>query len=132
MNSTWDDAEKIWQEILQEKVGVWYISDEYGFKILVKVPSSAARSIIKGCKVEFTFGKDNQTDIAIFHTGIKIYDDAVHFMNIVGTHRYDREHNSLLRIIKNELIPVQLFNELAVCVASSIITFDPVSQNESD
>jgi hypothetical protein len=128
MDITWENAEKIWKEVLHEKGGVWYISDEYGFKILIKSPSSAIRSIIKGCKVEFIFGKDNENEKAIFHTGVKIFDDAIHFLNLSGTHRFEREHNSLLRIMKNELIPVQLFNEMSVCVAFCVVSFDPVKR----
>jgi hypothetical protein len=130
MNSTWDNAEQVWQEFLHEKAGVWYISDEFGFKIMIKASSAAIRSIIKGCQLEFVFGKDSQTSKPVIHNGLKIYDDATHFINISGTHRNEREHNSLLRVIKNEIIPVQFYNEMTVCVATTEISFDLQSRTK--
>jgi len=66
-----DRAERIYQELLQEKMGIWYVSDSYGSKIMLKVPSSTLKAIIKGCKLELIFGIDDN----IFHIGAKIYDD---------------------------------------------------------
>lgn len=128
MNATLENADQIWQELLHEKAGVWYVSDEFGFKIMIKASSSSIRSIIKGCKVEFIFGKDSKPAFPIIHNGLKIYDDAIHFTIINGTHRYEREHKSLLRVIKNEIIPVQFYNEMTVCVALCEISFEPASR----
>lgn len=128
MNSNFQNAEQVWQELLHEKAAVWYISDEFGFKIMVKAPSSAIRSVIKGCRVEFLFGKDSEHDKPILHNGVRIYDDPVHYMIITGAQRYEREHSSLLRIIKNEIIPIHFHNELSVCTATAVVSFTPASR----
>ncbi|MDD4761286.1 MAG: nuclease-related domain-containing protein [Bacteroidaceae bacterium] len=121
------NAERIYQELISENASIWYIADDYGSKIIIKAPSSTIRAIINGCKVIFLFGKDSQTDKIFFHTGVKIYDDAVNFLLITGTHRFVQEHESLKAIMQESSTVIELYNELDVCAAVAYVSF-----NEND
>jgi len=45
----------IYREIISEEVGIWYISDITGSKILIKVPSATIKLIAKKCKLQLLF-----------------------------------------------------------------------------
>lgn len=121
------NAGRIYQELISENASIWYIADDYGSKIIIKAPSSTIRAIIKGCKVIFLFGRDSQTDKKFFHTGVKIYDDAVNFLLITGTHRFVQEHESLKAIMQESSTVIELYNELDACAAVAYVSF-----NEND
>lgn len=121
------NAGRIYQELISENASIWYIADDYGSKIIIKAPSSTIRAIINGCKVIFLFGKDSQTDKIFFHTGVKIYDDAVNFLLITGTHRFFQEHESLKAIMQESSTVIELYNELDACAAVAYVSF-----NEND
>ncbi len=121
------DAERIYQELVHENASIWYIANNFGSKIMIKAPSSTVKAIINGCKVVFLFGKDSQTDIIYFHTGIKIYDDMVKCLLITGTNRFVQEHESLKAIMEENTTVIELYNELSVCVAKAHVSF-----NEND
>ncbi len=118
---------RIYQELISENASIWYIADDYGSKIIIKAPSSTIRAIINGCKVIFLFGKDSQTDKIFFHTGVKIYDDAVNCLLITGTHRFVQEHESLKAIMQKSSTVIELYNELDACAAVAYVSF-----NEND
>jgi hypothetical protein len=110
--------ERIYNELKHERSGLWYISDEYGSKIILKIPSNVARSFINGCPIEFLFGKDNKQSPPILHIGVRIYDDPVHFVSISQINRFKDEHRSLKRIMELKNVVMQVYTELNACVAT--------------
>ncbi|OPC35443.1 hypothetical protein BAX97_11180 [Elizabethkingia meningoseptica] len=119
-------AERIYQEFLQEKVGVWYISDGYGAKIMIKAPSSTLKALIKGCKLELVFGIDEN----IFHVGAKIYDDSIHFLAITNVQKDIDEHLSIAKIMNLNEVQIQLCNELSICQAFGDIVLNEKNKND--
>jgi len=55
-----DSGERIYKELVHERASLWYVSDEYGMKIMVKAPSNTLKALINRCKVELLFGKDHK------------------------------------------------------------------------
>lgn len=121
-----DKAKRIYQELLQQKTGVWYVSDIYGSKIMIKVPSSTIKAIIKGCKLEFVFGIDDN----IFHVGARIYDDPINFLTITAPHKNMDEHLSIAKIMSLNKVHIQLCNELGVCQAFGDIVLNEKNNND--
>src|SRR5690606_30661891 len=121
-----EKAERIYQELLQEKTGIWYITDEYGSKIIIKVPSSILKAIIKGCKIELVFGLDNN----IFHIGVKIYDDPINFITLINTQKNMDEHLSIAKIMHLDKVQIQLYNELCVCQCFGDIVLTTKNKND--
>lgn len=119
-------AERIHQELLQEKTGIWYISDGYGSKIMIKAPSSILKAIIKGCKIELAFGLDDN----IFHIGIKIYDDPINFITLTSIQKNIDEHLSIAKIMQLEKVQVQLYNELCACQCFGDIILTTKKRND--
>ncbi|MDQ6755320.1 MAG: hypothetical protein M3004_00135 [Bacteroidota bacterium] len=118
-----DTAGRIVKELLHEEVSLWYISDEFGSKVMVKIPSITIKALIKGCRVEFTFGKNIQPKAIMFHTGIRIYDDTLHYLSVTGINRFKDEHTSLEKIMNRNSTYVHFHNELNVCVATATLSF---------
>jgi hypothetical protein len=118
------DAERIYQELVNENTSIWYVADNFGSKIMIKAPSSTVKAIISGCNVVFLFGKDSQMDKIYFHTGVKIYDDIINYLLITGTHRFVQEHESLRAIMEENTTVIELYNELDVCVAIAHVSFN--------
>lgn len=117
-----DVAERIFKEVLHETAGIWYIADEYGEKVMVKATSNAVKSIIAGCKIDFLFGKDSQHIFPIFHTGIRIHDDPVHYLRLTSVQRFRQEHHAIKRIMELETVNIHLHNELTMCMATATLT----------
>ncbi len=117
-----EEAEQIYKELMSEDVGVWFIADNFGSKVMVKAPSNAIRSLLKGCELNLVFGKDEQDKETYFHSGVKVFDDAIHFLLITGPHRFFREHSAVRTIMMKQEVVVEFYNELVVCVASSTLT----------
>jgi hypothetical protein len=115
------DAETIYKELMSEEVGVWYVSDEYGSKMMIKIPSNSIRSLIKGCKMDLTFGKDIKVNKAYFHTGARVYDDAINHINISNPNKNFREYKAIQNIFREKEIVVEFYNELVICVATAEI-----------
>lgn len=109
--------DRIYNELVHEPAGLWFVSDSYGSKVMVKTPSTTIKAIIKGCRIEFPFGKDEINGIDIFHTGLKILDDPVHYQLIFSTHRFLDEHFSIAKVLNLVRVQIQLVNELNVCCA---------------
>ncbi len=117
------DAETIYKELMSEEVGVWYVSDEYGSKMMIKIPSNSIRSLVKGCRMDLTFGKDTRGNKTYFHTGARIYDDATNHTNVSNPNKYLREYRAIQNVFKEEGIIIEFYNELVVCVATAEIRF---------
>lgn len=117
-------ADRIYKEMLHEQASLWYISDNFGSKVMIKTQSISIKSLLKGCRIEFLFGKDTMHQPAIFHTGVRIYDDPIHYLTITGVERYYDELNSLEKIMNRSNTYIHFHNELNVCVAYAIVTFE--------
>jgi hypothetical protein len=112
-----DKQERIFQELLHERAAIWYISDKSGAKIMVKVPSSSIKALLKGCRIEFVYGRDEYQNSYIFHTGVRIYDDPLHYQSIFCAQRFLDEHLSLAKIMHLDQVEIQFYNEINVCQA---------------
>ncbi len=115
--------DRIYRELLNEPLCTWYISDEYGSKVMIKAPSLTIKSLINGCSIYFTFGKDSNKQPAIFHIGTRIFDDPIHYLSITGTNHYLDEHSSLERIMNSESVYIHFHSELTILVATAKLTF---------
>ena len=121
-----DKSTRIYQELLQEKANIWYISDQFGSKIMLKVSSSILKAIIKSCKLELLFGLDNN----IFHIGVNIYDDPVNFVTLTSSNINFDEHLSVAKIMQLDNIQIQLYNELCACQCFGTITLTSKQKND--
>lgn len=118
-----DNAERIYQELRHEQAAIWYISDIYGAKIMVKLPSNAIKALVKGCRLQFIFGKDELMTPVVFHVGLRVYDDPVHYLTITCNQRFADEHNSLAKIMSLDKVYVHFHNELNVLQAIGTLSF---------
>ncbi len=112
-------ADRIYRELTSEDSSIWYIADEYGSKIMIKLPSTAIKAIVKGCKVQFLFGKDKN----YFHIGLRVYDDEINCLIVTGMNRFWEEHTSMMKIFSTESTAVEFYNELDACFIKSSISF---------
>jgi hypothetical protein len=119
-----EQAEIIYREIISESAGIWYISDKTGSKILIKIPSTAIKAIIKQCKVYLLFGKEVRKNLCYLNIGIKINDFEEMPFSVTSTCKNDFEQNAIQNIFKLEHIYVEIFNELDICIAKSMIVID--------
>lgn len=117
-------TERIYKQLSQEVSGEWYISNEFGETIIIKVPSTLLKSIIGGCRVRFLYGKNSRNVFPIFHTAIRVYDDPIHFATISNVLLFKNEHLALQKIMNLKCVDVHFYNELNVCVATAEIHFD--------
>ena len=107
-----ENADRIERELRHELAGIWYISDKYGAKILVKLPSSSIKAILKGCAIELLFAVDRDTNPNILHTGLRVYDDPVHPQLIMNPVQYKYDHFAIVKIMHLGKVQVQFCNEL--------------------
>jgi hypothetical protein len=119
-----NQKEEIYREMKGEDVGIWFISDEYGFKISAKIPSNVIRSLINGCQMEFLFGKDDKDDRNYFHTGSRIYDDSTNPVLITQPCRFIRDYEGLKRILNEKEVIIELYDELLTCSATAELTIE--------
>ena len=112
-----DKADRIYKELVHEEAAIWYVSDEYGSKIMIKAPTTGIKAMLKGCKIELLFGRNKDHTPNIFHTGLKIHDDLFNYQMMFCTHRFLDEHLSTAKIMNLDKVQVQLCNELSVCQA---------------
>lgn len=113
---------EIYNEMKGEDVGIWFISDNYGFKISVKIPSNVIRSLINGCRIEFLFGKDEKDNWIYYHTGSRIYDDLTNPILITQPCRFIRDFVGLKRILNEKQVIIELYDELLTCSATAELT----------
>jgi hypothetical protein len=123
-------AERIYKELIHEFAGTWYVSDQFGKKIMVKAPSNLLKAIITGCRVSFLFGKNNRNIFPLFHTGIRIYDDPVHFASVSYVQLFRDEHRSLRDIMQEDEMHIYLHDELNACVAQAKVKLDPIERKK--
>lgn len=123
-NDESEKAERIYKELLHEEASLWYISDNFGSKVMLKIPSVAIKALIKGCRIEFSFGKDTKQHPAMFHSGVRIFDDPVHYMSVNGIQRFMDEHTSLEKIMNRSQTYIHFHNELNICVAIATLIFE--------
>ena len=123
-----DIAERIQQELLHESAGIWYLNNHLASKIIVKAPSSTIKSLIKGCKIEFCFGRDQRSNPNIFHAGVRIYDDPINYLIVTETLRFNDEHSSLQAIMNRTETHLDVYNELNVCVAVAKVHIEVKNQ----
>lgn len=119
-----DIQERINKEVRSEESSVWYIADDEGWKIIIKLSSPAIKKIILGCSVEFLFGADIRNGKKYFHTGIKVHDDTQHALLTIGAERFQDEHDSLNFVMTKGGSIIEFYNELSVCVATAYVLFD--------
>ena len=113
-----------------EDVGIWFISDEYGFKIGTKILSNVVRSLINGCRMEFLFGKDDKGDNKYFHSGAKIYDDKKNPFIITQPSRFLRDYTGLTKILSEEEVIIEFYDELLTCSATAELKIKESDRNE--
>lgn len=92
-------AERIYKELVHEEACLWYISDSFGSKVMVKIPSATIKALSEGCKIELT-----------------------------GIHRFLDEHISLERILNRSQTFIHFHNELNVCNNTAALSFDVKDQ----
>jgi hypothetical protein len=112
-----DNAERIYKELCHERAAIWYISDKLGAKVMVKAPSPSIKAVVKGCKVEFLFGKDEKISPPIFHIGLRIYDDPINYQVLTCAQRFQYEHLAIAKIMHLGAVQIQFYNELNTCQA---------------
>lgn len=125
-----NQQEEIYREMKGEDVGIWFISDEYGFKIAAKMPSNIVRSLIKGCKMEFLFGKDDRGDNKYFHSGARIFDTETNPFIITQPSRFLRDYHGLTKILNEEEIIIEFYDELLTCSATAELKIKESNRNE--
>ena len=119
-----EPAEIIYKEIVSEDAGIWYISDETGSKVLIKMPSTSIKAIIKKCKVQLLFGKEIRNNICYFHIGFNVFDFSQTPLSLTSVCKNEFEQKAIFEIVKLNKIYVEIFNEFDFCVAKSIITLN--------
>jgi hypothetical protein len=120
----------IYREIISEEAGIWYISDRTGSKILIKIPSTSIKAIVKKCKIQLLFGKEVRNNICYLHIGINIFDFTQNPLSLTHVCKYDFEQKAILKIFELDEIYVEFFNELDICIAKSFIILNQ-KNNES-
>lgn len=118
-----EDATRIYNELRHETASIWYISDSYGSKVMIKVPSPSIKAIVKGCKMEFLFGRDNHKTPNYFHIGAKIYDDPINYQSVLCAQRFLFEYYSIAKIMHLEEVQIQFYNELSAFQAFGRLRF---------
>lgn len=121
-------AERITRELLHEQASLWYINDEFGAKVMVKLTSPVIKEIMKDCRVEFLFGRDNLQSPAVFHYGLRIYDDAVNYTTVLGTDCMEDQHVSLQSIMNRSYTYIHFHSELGFCTATAKLIFSTADQ----
>lgn len=107
-----ENADRIYEELRHELAGIWYISDQYGAKILIKLPSSSIKAILKGCGFDLLFAVDRDVTPNILLTGLRVYDDPIHPQLIMNPVQYKLDQFAIVKIMHLEKVQVQFCNEL--------------------
>lgn len=122
-----ENADRIDKELRHELAGIWFISDRYGAKILVKLPSSSIKAILKGCRIELLFAIDIELNPNILLTGLRVYDDPIHPQLLMNPVQYRKDHFAIVKIMHLEKVQVQFCNEL-----NAIQSFGDLHISEKD
>ncbi|MCP4051079.1 MAG: hypothetical protein GY730_10285 [bacterium] len=116
-----EQAERIYREIISEEAAHWFISDNFGKKILFKLSTPTIKSIMYGCEVKLFFTIEHHKSATYMLVGVRIFDDAANYLNITGIQRYQFEHDSLHAIMEEDEVMVEFYNELNICAATAIM-----------
>jgi hypothetical protein len=111
----------IYREIVSEEAGIWYISDITGSKILIKLPSTSIKAIVKKCKLQLLFGKEARENLCYLHIGINVFDFTQNPLSLIHVCKHDFEQKAMMEIFNLDEIYVEFFNELDICIAKSFI-----------
>jgi len=122
--------ERIYNELINENASLWYISDGNVSKIRLKAPTTALKAILKGCKVEFLFGKDTFQNKIYFHTGVSIFDDPINGINILGLDRFLEDHKSLFEILNLNKTFIEFYNELDTCFMHGFVSINEIDRSK--
>ena len=122
-----ENADRIDRELRHELAGIWYISDQYGAKILVKLPSSSIKAILKGCLIELLFAVDGGLNPNILLSGLRVYDDSVHPQLLMNSVQHQKDHFAIVKIMHLGKVQVQFCNEL-----NAIQSFGDLHISEKD
>ena len=102
-----------------EIASLWYVPANDGNEtaLIIKAPTPAIKAAILGCPLKLFFGKED----AYLCKAVMIEDVPGSPVVISGVQIEAEEHQALLKSVQQKSFPVFLFNEMDICVASSII-----------
>lgn len=108
---------RVYREMRSEEVSLWFVpaNDRTEIALLIKAPTSSIKALITGCPMQLLFSKSNN----ILCHGVRIVDTPDAPLIISGTQIHKEEHEALMRFANEGRIPLFLFNELSVCLASA-------------
>lgn len=121
-------SERVYREMRSEDTSFWFLpaNDGADLAFLVKAPSSTIKALISGCPLRLLFGRNGP----YLNAGVHIYDTPDAPIMIAGSQHEAEEHQALLRILSERRLPIFLFNEMDICLASGNLelTKEAVSQ----
>ena len=102
-----------------EIASLWYVPANDGNEtaLIIKAPTPTIKAAILGCPLKLFFGKED----AYLCKAVMIEDVPGSPVIISGVQIEAEEHQALLKSVQQKSFPVFLFNEMDICVASSII-----------
>ena len=112
-------SEKVYNKMRSEIASLWYVPANDGNEtaLIIKAPTPAIKAAILGCPLKLFFGKED----AYLCKAVMIEDVPGSPVFISGVQIEAEEHQALLKSVQQKSFPVFLFNEMDICVASSII-----------
>lgn len=112
-------SEKVYNKMRSEIASLWYVPANDGNEtaLIIKAPTPAIKAAILGCPLKLFFGKED----AYLCKAVMIEDVPGSPVVISGVQIEAEEHQALLKSVQQKSFPVFLFNEMDICVASSII-----------
>ena len=111
-------SEKVYNKMRSEIASLWYVPANDGNEtaLIIKAPTPTIKAAILGCPLKLFFGKED----AYLCKAVMI-DVPGSPVIISGVQIEAEEHQALLKSVQQKSFPVFLFNEMDICVASSII-----------
>ena len=112
-------SEKVYNKMRSEIASLWYVPANDGNEtaLIIKAPTPTIKAAILGCPLKLFFGKED----AYLCKAVMIEDVPGSPVIISGVQIEAEEHQALLKSVQQKSFPVFLFNEMDICVASSII-----------
>ena len=112
-------SEKVYNKMRSEIASLWYVPANDGNEtaLIIKAPTPTIKAAILGCPLKLFFGKED----AYLCKAVMIEDVPGSPVIISGVQIEAEEHQALLKSVQQKCFPVFLFNEMDICVASSII-----------
>ena len=114
-------SERIYSEMRSNNAIVRYVPTNGGTEtaLLIKAPTPSLKAMIAGCAFKLIYGKkDNFLCI-----GISIEDVPGAPLLISNEQIVPEEHCALLESVKQKILPIFLFNEMDICMASAELYF---------